>query len=171
MLLGIRSAWTRISIWGDLYWTWQSWLKACGLRRCMGHRSEKRKQLQFSRFIANRCVKDHLSFLHDSMQYGHGMHDAVSWCITFWERAPKHLSKGYHQFSFHYYFCCLSCIATDHDAYWCILFIWCPSTFPRIGMIFNDFRFAASGVSWQMEQIYMNLVQTFANIIKCLQIW
>lgn len=29
-----------------------------------------------------------------------------------------------------------------------------PSTFPRIGMILDEFRFAASGVSWKMGPIY-----------------
>lgn len=81
MLLGILSPWTRVSIWGDLYWTWQSWVKVCGLRICMGHGSS-----QMAEF------KDHLSLQRDFYPIKEmGMHP-VTWCITFWD-TPQHLSN------------------------------------------------------------------------------
>ena len=41
----------------------------------------------------------------------------------------------------------------NEDAY--IVVYLMPSTFPRIGMILDEFRFAASGVSWKMGPIYI----------------
>ena len=154
MLLGILSPWTPVSIWGDLYWTWQSWVKVCGLRRCMGHGSEKRKQLLFRRFITNGWVQGIFIpstwFLSNK---GHADASCHMMMYHFLRGSKVPFRKSYHQFSCHP----KKLLLEMHCLRMHIVVYLMPSTFPRIGMILDEFRFGASGVSWKMGPTYKDL--------------